>query len=282
MDIAIVKNRDRGNPMFANINLLGQCNVNCYFCLGKDLSNELKGLNQLNTHFTEWNNFEKFLLICKQDGIKKLYLTGQTADGLQYKYIAQLNSHLKSLGFEIGLRTNGYLAEKKMNDIATFNCGIGYSIHSLNPETNFKIMGRRDIPNWDYILNNSGDRVRVSIVLNRYNINEIYDLLDYLATFPKVRYIQMRRISTDTRYDYLKEDINLYEEFYASFKENFTKNGEFYAAQKYDYKGKEVDFWRTVETSIGSYNYFTDGNYSTNYFVVEGYKNSLQEHKLLS
>lgn len=275
MDIKILKNRDRKTPTFANINLLGKCNVDCYFCLGKDLSKELKGLNQLNTHFLHWKNFENFINICKNDGIKKLYLTGQTADGLQYKYIIELNEYLKQLGFEIGVRTNGYLAEQKINEIKSFNGGIGYSIHSLNPQTNFKIMKRETIPNWDYILNNSGDKVRVSIVLNRYNVDEFYKLLDYLSTFEKVNYIQVRRISTDTRYELLKDDINIYENVYNEFKKNYQKFGDFYAAQQFNYKGKEVNFWRTVETSINSYNYFTDGNFSTNYFIVEGYKNCL-------
>ena len=35
--------------------------------------------------------------------------------------------------------------------------------------------------------------------------------------------------------------------------------------------GKEVCFWRTVKTSIESYNYYTDGTINDEYFVIEGY-----------
>ena len=53
-EIKINKNRKREGFTFANINLLGKCNANCYFCLGKDISKELDGKNQLNVHFFFW------------------------------------------------------------------------------------------------------------------------------------------------------------------------------------------------------------------------------------
>lgn len=103
MNIAINKNRNRSKYTFANINLLGKCNANCYFCLGKDIERELLGKNQLNIHFSKWENFEAFLKRCKSEGIKKLYLTGQTADGLQYKYLSHIVDYLQSLGFIVVL-----------------------------------------------------------------------------------------------------------------------------------------------------------------------------------
>lgn len=275
--IKITKNRNREKPDFANINLLGQCNVNCYFCLGKDIQKELSGKNQLTTHFSQWKNFELFLNDCKENGIKKLYMTGQTADGLQYKYLEEIVDYLQDQGFIVGVRTNGMLAKKKIDIINKMKSGIGYSIHTINPETNKKIMGTDKIPDWEYLLNNSGDNVRVSIVLNKHNKDEFYELLDYLSGFDKINYIQVRRISTDTRYDLLKEDVTLYEDVFNEFKQKFNQFGQFYNAEQYNYKGKEVDFWRTVETSINSFNYFTDGVISKEYFIVEGYLNNLKK-----
>lgn len=49
------------------------------------------------------------------------------------------------------------------------------------------------------------------------------------------------------------------------------KTGEFYLADQYNLFGKEINFWRTVETNINSLNYFTDGTCSDEYFIVEGY-----------
>lgn len=271
--IKINKNRNREGFTFANINLLGQCNANCYFCLGKDISKELEGKNQLNVHFSEWKNFDKFLATCKQTGIKKLYLTGQTADGLQYKYLQEIIDYLQENGFLVGVRTNGLLAEAKMNCIQSMNDEIAYSIHTLKPDVNKAIMGFTKIPNWDIIIPASGDNVRISIVLCRYNIDEFDDIIKYISKFDNVRYIQVRRISTDTRYELLKEDISLYEQFYNKFSKEHQSDriSDFYLAQRYMLYGKEINFWRTVETSVNSLNYFTDGTCSDEYFIVEGY-----------
>ncbi|HIH24661.1 TPA: radical SAM protein [Candidatus Woesearchaeota archaeon] len=267
----IHKNRQREQYTFANINLLGNCNADCYFCLGKDIKEELRGKNQLGTHFTQWNNFKEFLERCKYDNVSKLYLTGQTADGLQYKYLDEIVDTLQNDGFTVGVRTNGYLAQRKMDAIQKMKGGVGYSIHTLDPETNRIIMGRSDLPDWNDIIPQSGPNVRVSIVLNRHNIGEFDDLCKYISAFPNVRYIQVRRISTDTRIEELGEDIRLYEQFYEEFRAKHEPTGEFHLAQQFQLYGKEVDFWRTVETSINSLNYFTDGTCSDEYFIVEGY-----------
>lgn len=269
--IQIKKNRDREDYTFANINLLGVCNAGCYFCLGQDLKEELKGKNQLNLHFSKWKNFNSFLDKCRTLGIKKLYLTGQTADGLQYKYLSEIIDFLQNDGFLVGVRTNGYLAIQKMTEIQKMKDEIAYSIHTLIPDVNKKIMGRKDLPNWDKIIPMSGNNVRISVVLNRYNIDEFESLVKYISKFSNVRYIQVRRISTDTRVALLQQDIDLYEEFYQRFSKEHNQIGSFYLAQKYELYGKEVDFWRTVETSCNSLNYFTDGTCSDEYFIVEGY-----------
>lgn len=267
----IFKNRNREKYSFANINLLGQCNVDCYFCLGKDILSELEGKNQLGIHFSQWKNFDKFLDRCKKEKIQKLYLTGQTADGLQYKYLDEIVDYLQNQDFLAGVRTNGYLAEKKMKSIQKMKAGIGYSIHSLDSETNYKIMKKKDLPNWEKIIPQSGNNARVSIVLNRYNVGEFDNLCKYISKFSNIRYIQIRRISTDTREDLLKKDIKLYEKFYNEFSQKHEKKSEFYLANTYELYGKEINFWRTVETSVNSLNYFTDGTCSDQYFIVEGY-----------
>lgn len=275
----INKNRKREKFTFANINLLGTCNANCYFCLGKDITKELSGKNQLDTHFSKWKNFDKFIEMCKQEGIKKLYLTGQTADGLQYKYLREIIDYLQEDGFAVGVRTNGRLALQKMDCINAMKDEVAYSIHTLKPEVNEKIMGFRTIPDWDKIIPLSGDNVRISIVLCRYNIDEFDELIRYIANFDNVRYIQVRRISTDARFDLLKEDIELYEHFYQKFANEHKEDriSDFYLAQRYMLYGKEINFWRTVETSVNSLNYFTDGTCSDEYFIVEGYLKNMDK-----
>lgn len=278
------KNRNREAPSFANINLLGRCNVNCFFCLGKDIEKELAPHNQLSTHFTEWKNFPQFLEMCRQHDIQKIYVTGQNTDSLMYAFLAELVCCLHTRGFAVRLRTNGYRTLSLLPlmpllpIINLCELSTGYSIHSLDPEANYKIMGRRDIPDWQKILANT-ERPRVSIVLNRYNEFELFSLLRFLEQFPHIRYVQVRRVSTDTRAEELKPDIEAYERVWRHVDYCFgppvkTLWGD---ADVYHIHGHDVVFWRTVKTSVGSFNYFTDGTISTDYFVVEGYlKNCAQ------
>ena len=267
-----MKNRNREKYTFANINLLGKCNANCFFCLGKDIEEYLTAYNHLMVHFSEWENFETFLSTCEEHGIKNLYLTGQTADGLQYNYLTDLITYLQDeRGFIVGLRSNGYLALHKMSDIQKMKGEIGYSIHTFNGEANYKIMGRMDIPRWDQIIPQSGDNVRISIVLNRHNAYRLEDILKALSVYENVKYIQVRKVSTDTRKELLNLDMYLFEEIKVKFSQLYKKVGEFNMAEIFNVYGKDVSFWSTVETSVNSLNYFTDGVCSDEYFIVEGY-----------
>ncbi|KKN28183.1 hypothetical protein LCGC14_0856840 [marine sediment metagenome] len=274
------KQVNRAKPSFANINLLGKCNVKCFFCLGEDIPQYLGKYNQLKTEFYNWPNFGDFLTLCKKEGITNLYITGQNTDALLYKHLWSLITNLQALdmGFDVGIRTNGYMFEKNMELVKTANLcrrSVGVSIHTLIPQVNEKIMGRDHIPDWDLLLP-LFHNLRVSIVVNRYNVGEIPDILLYLKQFPNIRYVQLRRISTDTRSDKLSQDQDVFNNLARIF-EKCGEDGDykilepFYGAKRYFAFGHEIVLWPTVSTSIGSFNYFTDGTISKKYFVIEGY-----------
>lgn len=269
------KNRNRDAYSFANINLLGKCNVDCYFCLGKDIESLLSKHNQLKTHFSEWRNFGQFINICKERNIENLYITGQNTDSLLYNHLADLINFLQiGSDFHVGLRTNGYLAEKNFETLNLCEANVGYSVHSLDPLTNKMMIGNSNIPDWDKIIP-ATKNCRVSIVLNRCNQFEFFSLLKYLSKFENIKYIQVRRVSTDTRLELLAPDIAAYEETYSTVQQIFQMTRKFVTdAEEYNIYGKPVVFWRTVKTSVNSLNYFTDGTISDNYFIVEGYLNN--------
>ena len=150
------KLREREAPTFANINLLGPCNVDCYFCLGKDIDEVWKYQNQTKVHWSEWENFTEFLQLCKDAGIKNLYVTGQNTDALIYKHLDELIDFLQNIkGFDVGIRTNGYLAHRKLETANKCRRSVGYSIHTLDPDVNWTIMRRKDIPDWEHLLTQS-------------------------------------------------------------------------------------------------------------------------------
>lgn len=272
----IEKNRNRSKFTFANINLLGKCNMNCYFCLGKDLATEFAQYNEcLNIHFSKWNNWDKFVNTCKELSIPQIYITGQNTDSLCYRYIPQLVEYLKSIGFYVGIRTNGLLAPKYMDNVVNqcttcWGDAVGYHIPTLKQSSSISITGSSHIPNWDFILSNTKAKMRVAIVLCKYNKDEILDIIDFVSKYP-VEYVQVRRISTDTRYHELCDDINLFEKFAKEMFEKYPIIDKFESAEIYDVNGMKVSLWRTVSTSVNSINYFSNGVLSNEYFVIEGY-----------
>lgn len=272
------KNRERNAPTFANINLLGLCNIDCYFCLGKDLPEHFNKTNSLSTKFEEWKNFDKFLDMCKKDNIKKIYLTGQNTDPLMYDYLKELILFLQEdLRFEVGIRTNGYNAIAQLDTINLCKEEIGYTINSLDYNINYKIVGKYEIPDWNYIIPRTKPKCRVSVVVNKYNIIELYNIIQFVSTFDNVNYLQLRRISTDTRVPELEEDIALFETFFNSFKSSFIhqRQENKWGADIFNLFGKEISFWRTIQTDVNSYNYYTDGVFSDSYFIIEGYLKNL-------
>jgi len=266
------KNRERDDYSFANVNLLGsRCNIDCFFCLGKDIEGELRGKNQLQTNFLDWRNFSVFLETCSTHGIEKIYLTAQNTDVLMYRYLEELINFLKLKGFKVGLRTNGYLALDMLEIINMCDLSVGYSIHSLNPVTNRAIINKESIPKWDKIIPGTKNP-RVQVVVNRYNYLEFFEILKYLDRFKNLRYIQARRVSTDTRQDLLSHDAASYERIYTEVNRIFPVNRKFWHdVEEYIIYTIPVTFWRTVKTSVNSINYFTDGTISDSYFIVEGY-----------
>jgi len=274
------KNYDRRTPIFANINLLGRCNINCYFCLGKDLPDHFYKQSYDNVHFEEWKNFDKFILFCQEHGVSKIYLTGQNTDPLLYQYLKELIVFLQDMGFTVGLRTNGYGAIGSLDIINMCKDEIGYSIMSTDHNINNRITGKYELPDWDYIIPRTTAPCRVSLVINRYNFIEVMDMLKYISKFDNVKYIQLRRVSTDTRKDELEIDAIVYEEVYKAFKENFGHQfrDTFYGAEVFDLFGKELTFWRTVKTDINSFNYYVDGVFTDEYFIIEGYLKQIGEY----
>jgi molybdenum cofactor biosynthesis enzyme MoaA len=270
------KTRDREPPSFANINLLGKCNCNCYFCLGKDIEDICSDQNQLNIHFDEWPKFYDYLFMCSQAGIKKIYITGLNCDSLQYKYLQDLVDTIQRKGFGIGLRTNGYLAHTHQDTINKCNLETGYTIMSLKPEINRIICGRADLPDWKTLIPASNN-TRIQIVIGRYNQSEFFDMVRFIKQFSNVPYIQIRKISTDTRLDLLQPDMDAFETLYAWVKKVFPIKERLWGdAETYDILGVNVNFWRTIKTTVNSYNYFTDGTISPEYFILEGYLKNKQ------
>lgn len=270
------KNRKRDAPSFANINFLGKCNLRCFFCLGEDIPELTCEHDHMKIPVGELKNLDKFLVACQDEGIRKIYLTGLNTDPLLYEYLPEMIDYIQGQWgcFEVGLRTNGYLAMERMQAIRKCKEEVGYSIHSINPVTSKMMVGRSDIPDWPCIIAATRSAVipvRVSVVINRCNYHEFWGLMRYLAQF-NLPYVQIRRASTDTRPKDIAPDVTAYEMLYTEVSRMFPLKDKLWGdAEVYDVFGVNTCWWRTVKTTVNSWNYFTDGTISKSYFIVEGY-----------
>jgi molybdenum cofactor biosynthesis enzyme MoaA len=259
---------------FANINLIGKCNADCYFCLGKDIDEILSRQNQMATHFSHWDNLDKYLDMCAEYGVQKIYLTGENTDPLIYKYLGELVDYVQSKGFNLGIRNNGYLAAKNIDIINRCKDEIGYSVNAITSEGNMAVMGRNDIPDWENIIPFT-QRARASIIVSHYTEHEFFDIIKYLSQFKNLLYIQARCIVSETRSEQFDADVETFEHLHRMAQLSFPKVSEFHGASIYEIYGHKVSFWRNWSSNINSLNYFSDGTISESSFIIDGYlKNS--------
>ena len=165
----------------------------------------------------------------------------------------------------------------KNEDINKINDKVSISIHTLNENTLEKITGVKLNIDWDKIINSIKVPLRIALVVNRYNKDEVLDTIKYLSKFKNISYIQLRCIATDNYYEYFKEDIDDFLELSEYIDKKFKYKKSFYTSKIYEIYGKEVSLWRTISTTINSFNYFTNGIISDDYFIVEGYNKGKKE-----
>ena len=254
---------------YGEILFVGQCNLRCFYCLGHEMHDSTK-LDTLNIHYKDWPNFDIWLNNLKMHNTKTIYLSSTNSEPLLYKYISELIDYLQDLSFNVGIRTNGSL-----NTAICSKCReeVSLSLQSLNPDTFKQITG---VPlNFDFLKNLSiinSNNMRVSIVINRYNYLEIFDMLEQLKDY-NLRYVQLRQC-----YKYYETDIqpNIDAFKYVINKlKNYPIKGHFNESIIYDVYGLSVSIWETVfkKESISSSNYWTNGITTNNNLLVEGYEN---------
>lgn len=265
---------------YGEILFLGPCNLSCYYCLSKEMSKLKQDKeNNMNTHFSNWKDFDKYLNKCKKEGVDTIYLSSVTTEPLMYKYVYEIIQYLKDNNFKVGIRTNGTLAINKLDSLMSCDEEISLSLNSFDKLTNMQICGCDVNINWDIVLSEFRERhkkCRISIVVNRYNYREIPYIIKYLSKYSDViNYIQLRKV-----YKYNEVDIDNVEQ--CSFesvllwvKENCKYKDTYFESKVYKYKDKiDISIWEDVfkKDSIQSINYFTNGIISTNNLLIPAYE----------
>lgn len=253
---------------YGEILFVGKCNLQCFYCLGHEMHESTK-CNTLSTHFSLWPNFGKWLVDLHMNNVKTIYLSSTNSEPLLYVHLSELIDFLQDDGFNVGIRTNGSL-----DTTVCSKCKeeVSLSLQSLNYDTFEKITNV--MLSFDFLENLrkiQSDNLRVSIVVNRYNYTEIFDMLDKLKDF-NLRYVQLRQCYKYYETD-IQPDIDAFRNVVEKLK-SYPVKGNFNESVIYDVNGLAVSVWETVfkKSSISSSNYWTNGVITNNNLLVEGYE----------
>lgn len=124
-----------------------------------------------------------------------------------------MSEYLLDNGFILELRTNGAFNLENNELIKTLNKfeTIWFSVQSFNSETLYKIAHVKNIPNFEEIsCLLTKPELRGSVVLNRYNSHEIYEILEQLSILP-ITVTQVRKAYQEDN-SILYEDINIFDD----------------------------------------------------------------------
>ena len=253
---------------YGEILFVGQCNLKCFYCLGHEMHASTK-CNTLNTYFKDWPHFDEWINKLLENNVQKIYLSSTNSEPLLYSYLSDLIDYLQDLGFKVGIRTNASLDTSVCSKCKE---EVSLSLQSLNPETFKKIT---EVPlNFDFLENLrkiDNDNIRVTIVVNRYNYLEIFDMLNKLKNF-NLRYVQLRQCYKYYDVD-ITPDIDAFK-YVINLLKRYPIKGNFNESIIYDVNGLSVSVWETVfkKESISSSNYWTNGVITDNNLLVEGYE----------
>ena len=263
---------------YGEILFIGKCNLKCFYCLGNEMK-KLKATAEYmkQEHYLKWKGFNKFLSELKGNNVNKIYFSSTCTEPLLYEYIDELTDYLLSLGFKVGIRTNGVYAKQNIKTLLKLNSEISISINSLNKETNKMICGVSYELDLDYILKRFeeyGKKIRLAIVVNRYNKDEILDIIKTVSKYKSVEYVQLRKVYKYYKDDKFDIDMDKYDELIGELDLEFKENGNYYESKIYDVYGVNISLWNNVfmQSSVKSLNYFTDGRMSGDNLLVRIYE----------
>lgn len=236
---------------FANILFSGPCNLRCPYCIGKEID---QGLNIDNLGEFPLRNLETFIWLLREDRVNQIAITGTNTDPQLYRYEDRLIRYLRQELPEakLSLHTNGQLAVRKMS---TFNLydRVSLSLPSFNPDIYRAMTGVGRVPDLEQILRLASVPVKISCVINEFNVNDLPNFL-YECRRLSIKRLALRQLYGDSRVWELPSGL--------------VPVGEFCGNPVYDYFGMEITYWNFELAESRSINLFSDGTVSHEYLLA--------------
>jgi molybdenum cofactor biosynthesis enzyme MoaA len=212
---------------YANILFTGNCNLNCFGCIGKHPS--LQNL-PINTSEFPLKNIDLLLEKVNQHKIPDLAFTGTNIDPQLYKHELKLINFIRErLNPEtrLSLHTNGLLVLTKLDVFNSYD-KASISFPSFNQKTFFQVTKSKIQPSIEKILSSAKIPVKLSMLVTPFNEHEIPEYLQNAKNIG-IKRIVLRKLKNHDA-DYPIENI---------FK-NEKKTKEIFGWPVYDVSGLEV------------------------------------------
>jgi molybdenum cofactor biosynthesis enzyme MoaA len=250
---------------FANLLFAGPCNARCYFCIGQQIDPRLS-VN--NLHEFPPRNLDRFVELICAHAIKQIVLTGTTTDPQLYWHEARLLDHLRERlpsDTQIALHTNGRLALKKIDVLNQYD-RVCVSFPTFDPAIYQKMMGVRGAPDLAQIVDRAQIPVKVSCVIDAYNIQELPCFLERCHAIG-IKRLVLRRLYSDSREWAVGSGLTpLLGDRQGR---PYAMRGEYRGNPVYDLDGMEVTVWNFDGCECHSLNLFSNGTISEEYLLAK-------------
>ncbi|MBW7857297.1 MAG: radical SAM protein [Leptonema sp. (in: Bacteria)] len=237
---------------FANILFAGPCNRFCPFCIGKQVADQ-HNVNNLNLY--PLANWSQFIEKVNKYNIKEIIFTGLTTDPHLYKYEKELIQDLRRSvsNLKISIHTNGVLSLQKIHTFNLYDRAT-ISLPSFDSQIYNLLMGSTHVPNLEKLLAESKIPIKISCVVNEYNVHDIENFLNQLQKLG-IKRVAIRQLYGDKRkWPILK---------------GYTPIRYYRKNPVYDIGGLEVTYWNFDETNSNSINLFADGTIHESYLIAK-------------
>ncbi len=159
-----------------------ECNLSCVFC-----PPEGRHKSELDFDF-----MMKLIEAADKVGLKRIWWTG--GEPFLFDNFSEIASYASKLDFEQKMSTNGLLLHKHKEVLDAFS-RINISFHSLNKKTYAAVTNGGNLLALQENINRTVGKtlVRLNIVLGKYNIDEVNDIIAYANKLSIVpRFILLR------------------------------------------------------------------------------------------
>lgn len=175
----------QGKPVYAQWDITNRCNNQCRYCSSK--------MQPAFSSCDEWS-FDEIKQIAselKTAGVETIEITGG-GEPLCHPDCKAIFRHLLSMGFDIGLVTNGLLMDGELADILSGFAWVRFSIDAFSDDTHLLLKGthKPNISPFLPVLKQYDCVVGASFIVQDENVDEIVPFAEWAkdAGFNNVRY----------------------------------------------------------------------------------------------